>query len=199
MTSIVLDPNKLEKGLDWKAVFTYKNLRELPVYPESPLIEILNGELYVIPSPIPNHQRISRNLEILLVNFFQRNEMGEIFDTPIDVLLSEKDVVIPDLLLVLNKKKDIIKEKNIQGIPDLIIEILSTNKNHDLIKKKDIYEQYRVPEYWVVNPYEQIIDIYYFKNHDDKTYSKTDTYTKNDELSSIQFKELIIKLKDIFP
>jgi len=63
MTSIVFDPNKLEKGTDWKVVFSYDDLLSLPVYPESPLIEITNGELYVVPSPIPNHQRISRNLE----------------------------------------------------------------------------------------------------------------------------------------
>lgn len=199
MTSIVLDPNKLEKGTDWKVVFSYDDLLSLPVYPESPLIEIINGELYVVPSPIPNHQRISRNLELLLIEFFHKNEIGEVLDAPIDVLLSVKDVVIPDLIVVSNENKNIIKDKNVQGIPDLVIEILSSNKDHDLIKKKNLYEQYHVPEYWIINPVEQSIEIYYFTNPDSKTYSKTNKYYINDTISSIQFKDLSIKLKSVFP
>ena len=94
MTSIIFDPNKLKtRNNDWKVHFTYSNLLTLPLYPESPFIEIMNGKLYVVPSPIPMHQRISRNIEFLILNYLKKNPLAEIFDAPIDVVFSEENLL----------------------------------------------------------------------------------------------------------
>ncbi len=59
----------------------------------------------------------------------------------------------PDIILVRAEKRSIIKEDAIHGIPDMLIEILSpSNEDHDLVRKKDLYEKFGVPEYWIINP-----------------------------------------------
>jgi Uma2 family endonuclease len=200
MTSIIIDPNNLKKGKDdWKVHFTYNDLQSLPTYSESPLIEIIKGELYVVPSPVPNHQRISRNLEFLLVEFFKVNNLGEVFDAPIDLLLSDEDVVIPDLVVVSKTKTHIITDKNISGTPDLVIEILSTNKHHDLVKKKALYEFYHVPEYWIIDPIEQSLEVYFFKTEQDSKYTVNQKLFNNDTVVSKVFPGLKVNLNEIFP
>lgn len=59
----------------------------------------------------------------------------------------------PDIVLVLAENKSIIKEDAIHGIPDMLIEILSpSNADHDLFRKKNLYEKFGIPEYWIINP-----------------------------------------------
>ena len=78
-----------------------------------------------------------------------------------DVVLSEHDIVQPDLLFVSDARSSIIEEKNIQGAPDLLIEILSEgNRRHDEVRKRDLYESYGVQEYWVVDPVLETIKVY---------------------------------------
>ena len=198
MTSIIFDPNQLKRGKnDWKVYFTYTDLLKLPEYPESPFIEILKGDLYVVPSPVPNHQRISTNLGFQIFEYLKENQLAEILYGPVDVVFSEDNVTIPDLVVISTENLSIIQEKNIVGIPDLIIEILSTNKAHDLIKKKEIYEKFKVPEYWVIDPEEKSLRIYYFEKKKSTIYSLEVFSDQN--ISSVRFPDLSIDLKNIFP
>ncbi|UCE07203.1 MAG: Uma2 family endonuclease [bacterium] len=76
-------------------------------------------------------------------------------------MLSNSNVVQPDILFILNENLDIITEKNIQGVPDLIIEIISPATGYyDLRGKKDIYEKFGVQEYWIADPMKQRVKIY---------------------------------------
>ncbi len=83
--------------------------------------ELIEGERYMSPSPITRHQKISRNLEYVLTGYQKRTKSGEVFDAPMDVVLSETDIVQPDLFWISSARFSIITEKNIQGAPDLIL------------------------------------------------------------------------------
>jgi Uma2 family endonuclease len=123
--------------------------------------EIIDGEHYVVPSPITKHQAISRRLEFALVKYLEQNRIGTVFDAPYDVVLSELDVVQPDILYIANEHSAIITEKNVQGAPDLVIEIISESTRHtDEITKRKLYERSGVSEYWVVDPVVDTVKIY---------------------------------------
>jgi len=123
--------------------------------------EIIEGERYMSPSPTTKHQKISRRFLYVLEDYFRRTKAGEVFDAPMDVVLSDINIVEPDLLVILSARLSIITEKNIQGAPDLVIEILSegTRKTDETTKKK-LYEQYGVLEYWIIDPELDLVKVY---------------------------------------
>lgn len=85
-------------------------------------------------------------------SYVKANGLGEIYEAPFDVLFSHHDVVQPDVLFVSRENLSIVGENNIQGAPDLIIEILSpTTAERDLDLKK-LYARHAVKEYWIVDP-----------------------------------------------
>lgn len=158
--------------------------------------ELIDGELLMTPSPVPNHQRISRKLEFILEKFVTENNFGEIFDAPCDVYLDDENVIQPDILFISLDRLAIIGEKNIQGAPDLTVEIISENSAYkDMVQKKRLYARFGVKEYWVVIPDCEEIEIYILK---DNTYRLCKSYNKSDNLESPLLKGLNIALKDIF-
>ena len=93
--------------------------------PDDKRFQLLDGELILAPSPTSKHQAISLALSSALHQFVRQNGLGIVRYAPLDVFLSEYDVVQPDLLFVSNDRSDIVTEANIQGAPDLVVEILS--------------------------------------------------------------------------
>jgi Uma2 family endonuclease len=131
--------------------------------------EIRKGELYMSPATSIKHQNISTKLFEKLLNF--RKE-GQIFYAPIDVVFSPENVVQPDIVFISNANKNIITENNIQGSPDLLIEIISPSSiKVDRIEKKDLYESYGVLEYCIVDPANQSVEVYTLDNGKYKIYS----------------------------
>lgn len=123
--------------------------------------EIIDGAHYVTPSPVVRHQRISRDLLLFLAIYLRTHPIGEVLDAPCDVLLSETDIVVPDLVFVSKARAHLITEKNLQGPPDLVVEILSPGtRSRDLRLKHDLYERAGVEEYWVVDPDTDVVDVY---------------------------------------
>ena len=115
--------------------------------------ELLNGELIMSPSPREIHQYISGNLYLVLGAFVRDRSLGRVYFAPFDVVLSDTDVVQPDLLFVSNERAAIITADNIQGAPDLVVEILSpATAERDRTVKLDLYARYGVKEYWIVDP-----------------------------------------------
>lgn len=142
-----------------KVVLTYDDYVHLP--DDGRRYEILEGELSVTPSPVTKHQRVSRNLLIPLARFVREHHLGEVLAAPMDVILSNVSVVQPDLLFVTRERSHLITEKNIQGAPDLIVEILSpTTASMDRTAKMQLYARYGVPHYWLVDPEAEALEAY---------------------------------------
>lgn len=119
--------------------------------------EIIDGRHFMNAAPVPRHQAISRHIHNQLYQQIEVNKLGEVIYAPIDLQLSDVDVVQPDLVVVLAGNR-IITQTRIRGVPDLVIEILSpSNRRHDTELKKQLYEQFAVPEYWIVDPDECIV------------------------------------------
>ncbi len=115
--------------------------------------ELLNGELILSPSPKEIHQYISGILHLMIGTFVRERSLGKVYCAPFDVVLSDTDVVQPDLLFVSNERADIITPDNVQGAPDLVVEILSSaTAERDRTVKLDLYAQHGVKEYWIVDP-----------------------------------------------
>ncbi len=174
--------------------FVYEDLLEFP--DDGKRYEIINGELFMSPSPLIWHQRTSMNLSLLIGNFLNDHSLGKIFAAPCDVLLSEKDVVQPDIVVVLKNNINIITKENIKGVPDFLIEILSpTNRMYDVKKKRTLYEQYGVKEYWLVDP--ELETIQKLILHEDR-YIDEGTYEENAIITCGVISGLSIEVKNVF-
>lgn len=142
-----------------KKKYTYRDYLELP--DDGKRYEVIEGELIMSPAPHTSHQFISLNFVLKLATFVIEKKLGKICYAPVDVLLSETNIVQPDILFVAADNLNIITEKNIKGVPDLIIEIVSPSSGYyDLVAKKEIYEQFGVSEYWIIDPMKQRVEIY---------------------------------------
>src|SRR5215212_7894406 len=128
--------------------------------------EIIDGELFVNAAPVPRHQRISARLFLRVGNYVEEHGCGELYYAPVDVLLSKHDVLQPDLLYFTKEHAEILNQKNVQGSPDFVIEILSesTRKKDEVLKLKR-YELFGVAEYWIVNPKRNCVKIYRREGH----------------------------------
>lgn len=161
--------------------------------------EIIGGAHCMTPAPNTKHQQISRNLLSLLAPFIKQHRLGEVFDAPYDVILSDEDIVQPDLLFVAHAHLYRITEQNLQGVPDLIVEILSsgTRKKDELTKRK-LYERFGVQEYWIIDPELDTIKIY---RQIDQGFAPPEEFSRPDaqQLTSDLFPDLTICLSDIFP
>lgn len=115
--------------------------------------EIIDGEHYVSPAPFVPHQDLLVELTLRLGGFVKANRLGRFLIAPTDVLLSPYDIVQPDLLFISHHQAAIVGLKNVQGAPDLVIEILSrsTRKLDEGIKLQ-AYERCGVRTYWIFDP-----------------------------------------------
>ena len=132
-----------------KTKLTYEDYMQTP---DDIRYELLDGELILSPSARTAHQRASRDISHPLITFVEQNGLGEVFIAPYDVVLDNFNVVQPDILFVSNERSHIITDLNIQGAPDLAIEILSpSTEQRDRTQKRDLYAQHVVPEYWLAD------------------------------------------------
>ncbi|CAG0940610.1 hypothetical protein BROC_01100 [Candidatus Brocadiaceae bacterium] len=176
-----------------KKKYTYEDYLKNP---DDKRYELIDGELLMTPSPVPRHQLISVELLFKLSGFVAENNLGKVLHAPCDVYLDNENVVQPDILFISKDRLNIIGDKNIQGAPNLVIEIISENSVYrDMVQKKRLYARFGVKEYWIVIPEEEEIEVYTLK---DNTYQLYQTYGKADTLESPALKGLKIVLKEIF-
>jgi len=137
---------------------TYEDYVNLPN--DGKRYEIIDGELYVNPSPNMKHQRVSKNIFRALDRFVEESNLGEVFYAPSDVVLSEIDVVEPDLFFISAERMEIITKANVKGAPDIVIEVLSDGtRRYDETTKLKRYEHFGVREYWIVDPVDDSVRI----------------------------------------
>ena len=131
--------------------FTYEDFLTFP--DDGRRHELLDGEHLVTPSPDRSHQKAVINLATLLHLHAKAHGLGQVFTAPFDVVLSNFDVLEPDLLFVSRERIERLTEANVQGSPDLVIEVLSPGtRKVDLGGKRRAYEKFGAREYWLVDP-----------------------------------------------
>jgi Uma2 family endonuclease len=173
--------------------FTYEDYCNLP---EDKRYEIIEGKIHMVPAPVPFHQRVSRRISLTIESFVSKNNLGEIFYSPIDVVLSETNVIQPDIVFISKDKLSIIGEKYIEGAPDLVIEILSpSTEQKDRTMKLKLYNTFGVKEYWIASPQGRTIEKYTLQ---ELTLQLTDIYTIQQILTSELLPGLKLNIKDIF-
>lgn len=173
--------------------FTYSDYLQLP---EDKRYEILDGELCVVPAPNIRHQRVGLRLRLALYLYAQNHGLGEVFDSPCDVVLSEENVVQPDILFVRSRRHHIVGPANVGGAPDLAVEILSpSRRSTDLEIKRKIYARFGVQEYWIVDPDAATVEVLVWS---ERGYSLAGVYGSQDRLSSPLLPELNLLLSEIF-
>jgi Uma2 family endonuclease len=122
--------------------------------------EILNGELYVSPSPTYRHQKIVGRLYALLYNALMATGRGDVLTAPLDVELSPMDIVQPDILHISKERLGIAAE-HVRGAPDFTAEVLSkSTRKRDRGVKAMRYAQTGVPLYWIVDPFRNVLEVY---------------------------------------
>jgi Uma2 family endonuclease len=125
---------------------------DLEAFPEdNTRREIIDGELYVSPSPTLRHQTVVLSLVTILQTYARRHG-GKAYVGPVDVVLAEHDIVAPDVVYIAPDRASILQEKAIFGAPSLIVEVTSSNRSRDRGKKLRLYARSGIPEYWIVDP-----------------------------------------------
>lgn len=167
--------------------------------------EIIDGELFVMESPKPKHQLYLGEIHRQIANYLY-GKTCLAFMAPSDVKLAVdfnkklkevykniKDYVQPDIYVICDRDK--LDATGILGIPDMVIEILSpSNKQHDLIKKFNLYQKYLVKEYWIVDTEEEKIFVYVLNNKN--IYELKGKYDITDNIKVNIFEDLEISLKN---
>ena len=171
--------------------FTYSDYLLLP---EDKRYEILDGDLCMVPAPTTRHQRVGLNLKLALHKYVTDKDLGVILDAPCDVVLSPENVVQPDILFVGKDRNAVIGDANLQGAPDIAIEILSeSTRRKDIEVKRKVYAAFGVPEYWIVDP-----DTVTVLSWQGKDFILAGPCQASDRLCSPLFPDLDLPLGEIF-
>lgn len=137
--------------------FTY---RDYCLLPEEKRYELIEGELLMTPAPGTQHQTVLRRLFKVLEAFVSTRDLGQVWFAPLDVILSDEDVVQPDLLYVARDRLGIVTERGLRAAPDLVVEVLSEGtRERDRVVKRKLYAKYGVREYWLVDPDGRTVEV----------------------------------------
>lgn len=168
---------------------------DLATFPDDGLRrELLEGELLVSPSPVVRHQRIVGRLFFALESHVREHGGGEVFTAPLDVVLSQITVLEPDVFVVTDAQREIIEIKNVPGAPALVIEVLS-DARIDRVRKRDLYAKYAVPEYWVVDPEADRVEVHHLAGD---AYAKPELFEAGDALTTSALPGLSVDLAALF-
>ncbi len=141
-----------------KIKLTYEDYAKTP---EDERWELLDGELIMAAAPNMKHQSVQSVIGGQVQPFVMSSGRGWVFFSPTDVMFSDNDTVQPDLIFVSKEREHIITDANIQGAPDLVVEIISpSSASRDWRDKLDLYERHGVAEYWLVDPVSEIVWVF---------------------------------------
>ncbi|PSR36879.1 MAG: Uma2 family endonuclease [Sulfobacillus thermosulfidooxidans] len=176
-----------------RPVFTAKDLAQLP--DDGKRYEILEGDLAVRPSPNQKHQNVIRHLSAFFIHV-ESHGYGRWYPAPFDVVFDDNNVTEPDLLFVLTEHLNIIKEANVQGPPDLVVEVLSpSTRDRDRGVKAHLYARFGVPEYWIVDPETETLTLYHLTS---EGYEVTGPFRADETIHSTLFPDTPLNVSDVF-
>lgn len=180
---------------DW---VTYEEFMELVENSEQ-RFELIDGVVYNLASPSYKHQHAVQELQGTFYNWFKGKPCTAL-TSPFDVTLDKSEfnrcVVQPDLIVICDRQN--VNEKGrYMGVPTLVVEVLSpSTRSKDMLKKLDLYLQCGIKEYWVVDPAQNLINVYSFQDGD---ISDLKTYTsQHRSADSLHFEGLKVTMEDVF-
>jgi Uma2 family endonuclease len=145
-------------GRGLKRVLDYSDYLSAP--DDGNRYEIIGGELYVTPTPTAWHQRVSRRLQRQLEDYFHARGLGEVFDAPVTLLLTNNDIVEPDLLVIADAGQ-INQRGVIEGVPLLVVEVASpSTARRDRTVKSRRFADLGIVHYWIVDPQDRRVECY---------------------------------------
>lgn len=144
-------------------------------------MQLIDGEVIVSPSPVPLYQHIvGRIFRLIAARADERGGTG--FFAPIDVQLDEHNIVQPDVLYLAPETQCIEGDKHLIGAPDLVVEVLSPGTaKEDKRTKFRLYERHGVREYWIVDPRDQLVEIW---QGSENRFSLLDVYSPGETFES---------------
>ena len=159
--------------------------------------ELLGGELIMVPAPDIKHQTVQVKLTTRLGLFIEGRALGTLLTAPCDVLLSDSNVVQPDLLFVSREREHLLSDgEKVRGAPDLVVEILSpSTADKDRGSKRELYGRHGVAEYWLVDPIAETVSIHRQRG---SVLAATDTFSRRQTLRSALLAGLELRLDDVF-
>ena len=161
-------------------------------------LELFDGVLYLMSTPTKDHQFLMRRIGIHFEAFLDEFDIPpyEVHHDITTILSAElQRAVEPDLVVILAGRDDIGGVRHVEGVPDIVVEILSTDRNHDLVFKRRIYAEAGVPEYWIFDPVNDTVLPLELR---DGAYAERPALTAADTLSTPLLPGLSIPLADVF-
>ncbi|MBF0519716.1 MAG: Uma2 family endonuclease [Nitrospirae bacterium] len=160
------------------------------------LTEIIEGEEIMGPSPFGKHQRIISNLNYIIQHYVKEKTIGYVYFAPLDVIFEDEiNRLQPDLLFIRKENMGIFQDW-VRGVPDMVCEVVSSGTYvRDTAVKRAIYEKYRVPEYWIVIPEFNAVEILIIEDGNYKTYSfaELEGVVKSKVIDGLE-----VNIKDVF-
>ncbi|MBE7466425.1 MAG: Uma2 family endonuclease [Planctomycetes bacterium] len=174
--------------------YNYRAYRSLPE--NGKRYQLVAGELLVSPSPKTRHQVILRRLTMALTEMVEKKRWGQVYFAPLDVVLSDEDVVQPDLFYVSKARASIVREEGVFGGPDLCVEILSPSTCElDREAKRTLYARHGVLEYWIVDPDADVLQVFRLQEDAERAVK---TLGAKDTLTSALFEGFAAELGGVF-
>ena len=176
-----------------KTKLTYEDYAKTP---DDERWELIDGELIMAAAPNIPHQSIQSLAGWYVQTFVRDGDLGRVFFSPTDVVLSDHDTIQPDLIFVSKERESIITYANIQGAPDLVVEILSpSTARRDWRDKMDLYAKHGVIEYWLISPESRTVWVFLLV---DGAFEESGRYEEDDTLTSPTLEGFTLDLSEVF-
>jgi Uma2 family endonuclease len=174
--------------------YTYTEYAAMP--PDGRRWELIDGDFEVTPAPAPLHQTVSRRLQFELMRMLEEPGIALVFNAPIDVILSDTDVLQPDLAIVRTERQHLVSERGIEGPPDIAVEILSRSTQVlDRRVKPRTYARFGVREYWIVDGELGQVELYRLGT---EGFALEMRFDRASTLTTPSFPELAVDLARVF-
>lgn len=189
-----MEDRHLSVGEKVEVELTYEDYAAMP--DDGRRYQLIEGEIEVTPAPSSPHQRVSRNIELILGQHVKKRKLGATYYAPFDAILSKNTVVQPDILFVSRERLKLVSERGIEGGPDLIVEILSPKTRRvDRVSKMRVYAKAGVREYWLVDPRIKTAEVFSLEKG---KWTLVAALTEEETLRSPLLPDLEIPLAEIF-
>ncbi len=143
--------------------WTYRDYANLP--DDGIRYEVVDGVLYMTPSPGSEHQNAVGEIFVYLRQAVKLRKLGKVFLAPFDVELAPNVIVQPDIIVLLHSEEHKLAYNRIIGAPNLLVEVVSPGSvGYDRREKQNSYARAGVPEYWIVDPLAQNVELLLLEN-----------------------------------